>query len=237
LLTSALRPWLASSLALALAACDSNSPRPPKPVSATAPSPGEPAAEPDAVMPSAVKTSAPRVSFAHDLLKARECGQKLVATLQAELSAAMSQGGPAAAIATCKTRAPAIAKEIGEAAGVEIHRVSPKNRNPRARLDETEQKFFKLLSDRRAAGEAAESLETFELSPTELRYAKALVTQPLCLSCHGPVEALDPKVKEALARDYPEDLATGYEAGQIRGLISLRMKRSSPVEASSETPR
>jgi len=36
------------------------------------------------------------------------------------------------------------------------------------------------------------------------------------------VDQLTPAVKSALAQHYPNDLATGYSAGQIRGAISVR---------------
>ena len=38
---------------------------------------------------------------------------------------------------------------------------------------------------------------------------------PLCLTCHGA--ALSPDVEAALAESYPEDHATGYSAGDLRG--------------------
>jgi hypothetical protein len=37
------------------------------------------------------------------------------------------------------------------------------------------------------------------------------------LACHGPEEALQPEVRAALDQRYPEDRATGYAAGDLRG--------------------
>jgi hypothetical protein len=51
---------------------------------------------------------------------------------------------------------------------------------------------------------------------------KALPTQPLCLNCHGAPADLSPAVKARLAERYPNDKATGYAVGQIRGAMTLK---------------
>jgi hypothetical protein len=40
-----------------------------------------------------------------------------------------------------------------------------------------------------------------------------------CLACHG--KEIAPKVAARLAELYPEDAATGYSAGEIRGAFTL----------------
>ena len=44
---------------------------------------------------------------------------------------------------------------------------------------------------------------------------KAIPTAPLCLQCHG--EAIAPPVAEKITKLYPEDKATGFREGDIRG--------------------
>ena len=44
---------------------------------------------------------------------------------------------------------------------------------------------------------------------------KAIPTGGLCLQCHGT--AIAPKLAEKLSELYPEDKATGYSEGEIRG--------------------
>ncbi len=57
------------------------------------------------------------------------------------------------------------------------------------------------------------------------RYMKAIPTaEKPCLACHG--KALAPQVRARLDALYPEDRATGYEAGEIRGAFTL----SRPLE-------
>ena len=38
-----------------------------------------------------------------------------------------------------------------------------------------------------------------------------------CLACHGPADDLDEDVRSALAESYPDDQATGFAEGDLRG--------------------
>ena len=77
-----------------------------------------------------------------------------------------------------------------------------------------------------AAGAEPSTLEIHELviedGRTWVRYAKALPTQTLCVQCHGASDKLSDPVKARLQALYPDDHATGYEPGQIRGALFLR---------------
>lgn len=144
---------------------------------------------------------------------------KLLAALQEEIS----KSGPEGAILVCKDMAPKMAGEISRQTGWKIKRVSLKARNDaRAIPDAWEKAALEDFDKRAAAGEPPAQLEKGEKVHNEYRYVKALPVQPLCLSCHGPVDQLSPAVKSALAQHYPNDLATGYSVGQIRGAISVR---------------
>jgi hypothetical protein len=44
---------------------------------------------------------------------------------------------------------------------------------------------------------------------------KAIPTGGLCLACHG--ETIDPAVAGKIAELYPEDKATGFREGDLRG--------------------
>jgi hypothetical protein len=43
--------------------------------------------------------------------------------------------------------------------------------------------------------------------------------EAICLTCHG--QNLSQPVIDALQQYYPDDMATGYQLGQVRGAISL----------------
>lgn len=144
---------------------------------------------------------------------------KLLAVLQEEIS----KSGPEGAIPVCRDMAPKMAGEISQQTGWKIKRVSLKTRNEaRAIPDAWEQAALEDFDRRAAAGEPPAQLEKGEKIGNEYRYVKALPVQPLCLSCHGPADQLSPAVKSALDQYYPNDRATGYSVGQIRGAISVR---------------
>ena len=51
---------------------------------------------------------------------------------------------------------------------------------------------------------------------------KAIPTGEVCLKCHGSNVA--PDVKAAIGELYPEDQATGFKAGELRGAFSVSKK-------------
>ena len=51
-------------------------------------------------------------------------------------------------------------------------------------------------------------------------WMKPIVTEPVCLVCHG--KAVPEAVAAAIAERYPGDGATGFEAGELRGAFTVR---------------
>jgi len=144
---------------------------------------------------------------------------KLIVALQDEIKKSGAEG----AIPVCKDMAPKMAGEISQQTGWKIKRVSLKPRNDaRAIPDPWEKAALEDFDKRAAAGESPAKLEKGEKIGNEYRFVKALPVQPLCVTCHGPVERLSPAIKAALEQTYPNDRATGYSEGQIRGVISVR---------------
>lgn len=50
--------------------------------------------------------------------------------------------------------------------------------------------------------------------------------QPQCVMCHGPSEQILPEVKSALVDRYPQDQATGFEIGELRGWFWIELPLS-----------
>lgn len=147
---------------------------------------------------------------------------KLVAVLTDEIA----KSGPEGAILVCRDKAPQLAKAASEESGWTVRRVSLKNRNPKAVPDAWERAVLEDFDRRAAAGESPATLEKAELVQDDgrsvRRYMRALPTQQLCLQCHGSAEQLKPAVLERLRTLYPDDKATGYAVGQIRGAMTIR---------------
>ncbi|MGM0690769.1 MAG: Tll0287-like domain-containing protein [Pseudomonadota bacterium] len=142
-------------------------------------------------------------------------------TLKGELQAAMKQGGPMAAVEVCNQRAPEIAADMSEESGYTLRRTSLK---PRAtEPTDWERVVLEEFEARQAAGTPVGEIAWHEVKEVggekQLRFMKAIATEGVCLSCHG--QDVDPKLKAEIDRLYPDDQATGFEEGDIRGAFSV----------------
>ncbi len=171
----------------------------------------------------------PAVVFADEavlLENARTAAAAVPPKLLDVLNQQIAKDGVVSAIAVCSEKAPQMAKTASEQSGWAIRRVSLRNRNPKAVPDAWERAALEDFDRRAAAGEALSGLEKYALiedaGRKEYRYMKALPVQRVCTACHGPQESLKPEVAEKIKALYPNDLAVGYDIGQIRGAITLR---------------
>lgn len=131
--------------------------------------------------------------------------------LQAALQAGMASGGPVGAIDVCRIQVPALAMAATRP-GVRIGRTSHRVRNP----ENAPAPWLEPLLERYLAGTAA-GPQLVELGADYHGYVEPIMTQPLCLDCHG--SNLAPEVSAQLATLYPDDRATGFAAGEFRGLF------------------
>jgi hypothetical protein len=54
-------------------------------------------------------------------------------------------------------------------------------------------------------------------------YVEPIFIQPLCVTCHGA--ELTPDLQAKLGELYPDDQATGYAAGDFRGVFWVELSR------------
>lgn len=158
--------------------------------------------------------------------EARTVAAALPPKLLSVLRAQIDRGGPEGAIAACRDQAPELARAVSAESGWAVRRVSLRHRNPKAVPDAWERATLEEFDRRVAAREPAAALERAEVvvedgRPVQ-RYMRALPTMELCTACHGAPDALSPAVKGRLRELYPDDRATGYAVGDIRGAITLR---------------
>jgi hypothetical protein len=145
-----------------------------------------------------------------------------MAALFQELQTALAQGPPESAIGICADRAPAIARKIGEETGLSVRRTSLRTRNPANAPDAWERRW--LESATAGTAPAVDDAEVVrESGRWELRYVRVVRLAEMCATCHGMPEGIPPAVREAIARRYPEDRATGFAPGDLRGVVSVRV--------------
>lgn len=153
--------------------------------------------------------------------KALAAKAALVKRLSGRLKDVMQAEGPAAAIEVCSVEASDIAAAVGEDEGLRIGRTSLKLRNP----GNTAPEWVKPLLKGDAKVAQFTSLDEHTLGgllPIRLQAA--------CVTCHGPAASLSDDVREQLSTHYPDDAATGYQAGDLRGWFWVEV----PLQPSKE---
>lgn len=150
----------------------------------------------------------------------RALSQQFGRELMQALTGAMEAGGPTRAIEVCQDLAPKIAERLSAESGATVRRTSLKVRRASNAPEPWQREVLESFERRRAAGEDLAAIEHFETTPDGgARYMKPIVTQPLCTVCHGT--SIAPEVRSTLAQRYPNDAATGFEVGHLRGAFSI----------------
>jgi hypothetical protein len=131
--------------------------------------------------------------------------------LRAALEAALARG-PAQAIDVCRVEAPRLAASA-QSERVRVGRTSHRLRNPR---NAPAPWLVPWLRHHEAHPEDR-SAHVVALGGQRYGYAEPIFVDGLCLACHG--SALAPDVADRVAALYPDDAATGFAAGDFRGLF------------------
>ncbi len=158
-----------------------------------------------------------------NVIEARSIVKQFFGSLKDELQDALKEGGPVTAISICKLKAPKISKEFTLLSGWYVGRTSLKLRNLHNEPDAWEKQVLEQFEARKAAGEEVSKMEYSEEllvgDKKILRYMKAIQIESLCLNCHG--EDIKPGIARILQQLYPNDKATNFKIGDLRGGFSL----------------
>ena len=144
-------------------------------------------------------------------------GEELLAPFKKDLQQALKGGlaeGPAAAIQVCRVKAPGIADALS-VEGIRMGRSSHKLRNP----DNTAPGWVGPIMQAYLDDASSREPRAVELGDNRWGYVEPIVVQPLCLTCHG--SELAPEVATRISEFYPDDNATGFEPGDLRGVFWL----------------
>ena len=154
--------------------------------------------------------------------KWKAAGAEAVLPLKKSLKGALVSGlenGPVAAVSTCQIEAPKLAAEAS-LGGVTVGRSSRKLRNPSNAAKPWMQPILDVYEtdpERREPAVAA-------IDKNTVGYAEPIFMQPLCVTCHGA--DLAPDLQAKLDELYPTDQATGYAAGDFRGIFWAELPRN-----------
>lgn len=170
------------------------------------------------------------------LQRARAAAMAFSGQLRERLQGTMAEGGPLAAVEVCHGDAPRIAEAVMAEHGVRLGRVSApgRNRNPAHAADDwtlaTLETFQQAVDAGAEAGDQVAVMRDNLPEGVALRMMRGIATETGCLACHG--NDIVPPVREAIARHYPDDQATGFAVGDLRGALWVEV----PAAASADTP-
>jgi hypothetical protein len=179
--------------------------------------------------PTATGASGPATAAGEPAPELVAKGKQAVGAMKKQLVAALTEAvkaGAPSAIAVCSGVAPGIAQSLSSGS-VTVGRATRKPRNPANAATGWRAEALAKFESMVAAGQSLEGATwTSHLPGGTTAYAEPLVIQPLCITCHG--KELAPEVREVLAVRYPADQATGYAAGDLRGVAWAEIASAPP---------
>ncbi|TGL99738.1 Tll0287-like domain-containing protein [Leptospira jelokensis] len=143
--------------------------------------------------------------------------------LSKKLMEAMKEGGTKKAIPFCHENALTFTESLGKKANVELKRISNRPRNPKNALTKEEKEIFSLVQS--AKGKDGVFPNHLVSSDRAVTVFVPITIQGQCVQCHGKPEGMEKETKEILKTLYPNDLALGYEVGDLRGLFAVTFKK------------
>lgn len=129
------------------------------------------------------------------------------------------------AMGFCTAKADDITNEVNSKLPkyASVRRTALKTRNPNNAADALDQK---VMAEYEASIEAKTFLpadiKVVEEGDTTRVY-KPLVTQGVCLKCHG--SGISQEIQDEIKTHYPKDQALGFKEGSLRGMIVAEIKK------------
>jgi len=161
-------------------------------------------------------------SLKKELIKKGAKIAKLTAShLQKTLKNAIKEDGLEYAIEICNIDALNLTDSISKSESVQIKRLAKKYRNPVNETDSAESELFKSY--------ILEWLGGRQLNPKIIPddnghpvYYNPIYVDKLCLNCHGEIGTnIESKLAKLINELYPDDKATNFKQGQLRGMWSI----------------
>jgi hypothetical protein len=153
--------------------------------------------------------------------------KKLGSTLKGEIQTHMKADPTAvAAFGFCTAKATELTAEVNKElpSYASVRRTALKVRNENNAPDATDTEVMEAY---------VKAIEEKTFSPTDIevveegnvtRVYKPLLTEGVCLKCHG--ENISKEIKDMIATSYPKDQAVGFKAGELRGVIVAEIKKT-----------
>lgn len=141
----------------------------------------------------------------------QELGKNLMGAIQSK--------GTLYALEFCHEKALPITDSLAKLNQISIQRVSDKNRNPRNKANAIETvliaDFQKQISNQKEPQVVNQTIGNQNF------YYYPIITNSMCIQCHGNKSKISPEVLKKIQILYPNDLAVGYQENQVRGIWKI----------------
>lgn len=165
-----------------------------------------------------------------DQARAQAAMADLGQRLKGALVQKMQSEGPVAAVDFCHVEAPKIAQAVSREHGVIVGRTAQRLRSPANALAPWQEPVMAAFLEKAQAGTPPGQLMHAERDEHGARFARGIAVEGPCLVCHG--SHLAEPIQHAIAERYPDDAATGFSEGDLRGLIwaEVPSQNATPAE-------
>lgn len=137
--------------------------------------------------------------------------------LSSRLKAALEEGGVPHAVPYCNTAAMPLMDSLSGVHHATIRRVATRYRNPLNKADEAQAAIIHGMEQSLASGTAPKPTVRKLPDGTIAFYSPIILGEP-CLKCHGePTNDIQPENLKIIQNLYPEDKATSFQLGNVRG--------------------
>jgi len=133
--------------------------------------------------------------------------------------------GTTGAVEYCNEQAIPLTDSVAQHFGYILSRLSIKNRNPKNAIHLSEDKNAWTEIEKRMQDENDITKHFIIQYNNDLYYYKAItIAMPTCLKCHGDKENdIASETLQKIQVQYPDDKATGYKMGDLRGMWKVKL--------------
>lgn len=150
-----------------------------------------------------------------------EIAQATQQQLGKNLVKAIGEGGPIFALDFCNVEAIPLTAQMEKEHNAVIKRVSDRNRNPDNAANKEEELYIKVFQN--SLKEGREPAPVVIPKGEKNIFYYPIVTNQMCLQCHGKPEEMNPGVLQKIKELYPRDKALGYSENEVRGIWSIEL--------------
>ncbi|WKV13172.1 DUF3365 domain-containing protein [Marivirga harenae] len=191
---------------------------------------------PQEIQESQEERAVKKVSEADIINKTKYLGdsisQKVGGVFMAKISEEYADGGFKAAAKFCSMNAYPLTDSLAKEYKVFLKRVSNKYRNPNNAPSEMEKGILEAYEYSIEQGDKLGSNVQFIRPGDTILYNNPIrIPSEFCLNCHGSQDQISEEVQAILKDEYPNDKATGYELGDLRGMWSLKFLKKEIVQS------